>query len=437
MTPHRIAPTVAAAVALVSALVGTAGWADPPLRTHVGTASCAGSSCHGATASWQRMSGSRVASDEYRTWQRHDRHARAFDALRGATGQRIASNLGLADATEAVECLTCHTDYAEPADRGPMYSHSTGVGCEACHGPSMGYLSTHPRGRPHADNVAAGLVELDDPVVRARVCVGCHLGDADRFVSHRLMGAGHPRLKFELDTYGVVMPAHHVVDDDYVARGKRVVPAANLWAVGQAIAVERQMDLLLTRLGSGAFPELTFYDCHACHHPMETPRWRARPSTALGPGEARLQDANLLVLGVIADRIDPALARTLRDDTRRLHDAMAHDRAAVGAPAGRLRDSATILAARLSAATLDIETVVAMNQGLVQQAQAGEILDYAAAEQVTMGLAALAATLEDAGHLPPEQAPLIERALEGCYAAVEDPAQWDPDLFRARVAALP
>ena len=32
---------------------------------------------------------------------------------------------------------------------------------------------------------------------------------------------------------------------------------------------------------SGLFPELVFFDCHACHHPMSDLRWNPRPSRTI------------------------------------------------------------------------------------------------------------------------------------------------------------
>src|SRR3546814_4284262 len=39
-----------------------------------------------------------------------------------------------------------------------------------------------------------------------------------------------------------------------------------MWAVGQATAIERSLALFQTRRGTeGIFPEFTFLDCHSCH----------------------------------------------------------------------------------------------------------------------------------------------------------------------------
>ena len=78
-----------------------------------------------------------------------------------------------------------------------------GVGCESCHGGSEKWLATHyqsPR-IPRSEHLANGLVALEKPDVLAGTCLGCHVGDQNRYANHRMMAAGHPRLVFELDTY--------------------------------------------------------------------------------------------------------------------------------------------------------------------------------------------------------------------------------------------
>ena len=87
------------------------------------------------------------------------------------------------------------------------------------------------------------MTRLEDPVVRANVCLDCHWGSdkPNQFVTHEMMSAGHPRLTFELDLFNAFQ-GHHDVDADYAAR-KSVYGGANVWAVGQAMALERSLTL--------------------------------------------------------------------------------------------------------------------------------------------------------------------------------------------------
>ena len=68
------------------------------------------------------------------------------------------------------------------------------------------------------------LTASGEPVERARLCLSCHFGDPLRFANHRIMGAGHPRMSFELDTFTALQPAHFKVDADYRKRTTRDIP---------------------------------------------------------------------------------------------------------------------------------------------------------------------------------------------------------------------
>src|SRR3546814_7410270 len=95
------------------------------------------------------------------------------------------------------------------------------------------------------------------------------LAGEGQFVTHRIMAAGHPRIASELDLFSSLQ-AHHQEDGDYVWR-KFGAPAARtdnvqLWAVGQATALERTLSLFQSHRGTeGMLPEFTFLDCHSCH----------------------------------------------------------------------------------------------------------------------------------------------------------------------------
>ena len=79
------------------------------------------------------------------------------------------------------------------------------------------------------------------------------------------MAAGHPRVSFELDLYSTLQ-RHYDFDADYVKR-KPLASGIKFWAVGQALAVERQLSLYADGAHSneGAFPQFYFFDCQSCH----------------------------------------------------------------------------------------------------------------------------------------------------------------------------
>src|SRR6266566_4172247 len=73
---------------------------------YIGQGSCAATSCHGSV---KPIAGSRILQNEYSTWIIQDKHSRAYQALTGEVGERMARILKLdAKAEESSKCLACH-----------------------------------------------------------------------------------------------------------------------------------------------------------------------------------------------------------------------------------------------------------------------------------------------------------------------------------------
>src|SRR4029450_6472466 len=91
--------------------------------------------------------------------------------------QAIARKMGIGPAQDAKECLGCHADPAPANLRGAKFRLDDGVGCEAWHAGSWGWLASHRTvNGTHAANVANGMRALENPKVRAGVCLDCHFG---------------------------------------------------------------------------------------------------------------------------------------------------------------------------------------------------------------------------------------------------------------------
>jgi len=353
----------------------------------MGVVTCASSLCHGSITEWQ---GSPILQTEYVTWSRVDKHARAQRTLLSAQSQAIARNLGLPEPAERSRiCLDCHAHNPAPGLLGPRAQVSDGVSCEGCHGPAERWIASHATaGVTHAQNLARGLYPTDEPLARARLCLSCHFGNADRFVTHRLMGAGHPRLSFELETFSQIGPTHVRVDADYEAR-KGKWNGVKVWAIGQALAVSETMKILLhpERGRDGLFPELVLFDCHACHHPMSEKRWSS--SSPFGeraaPGLVRLNDANALMLRAIMRVADPSGANELGARVRALHGAVAGE-GEVAREAMALGALAERLANQIAAYRFDDGSLQGVALALVDEGLSGHYKDYAAAEQSVMAI---------------------------------------------------
>ena len=421
---------IAVAGALLAAVAAGAGAQTPGAGgkdVHLGVASCAGNNCHGAV---EPFPNSRVAQDEYLIWAHKDKHAKAFAALQGERGRRIAKNLGLPDAEHAAICLDCHADNVPPERRGPQFRLADGVGCESCHGGASSWLGIHVSGADHAANLAAGLYPLEQPQARGERCLSCHLGDDKRFATHRIMGAGHPPLGFELDTYSAIQPAHYRVDQDYVERKGRP-DDLRTWAVGQAVDVKKRMELLLDERNrpKGVQPELALFDCQACHHPMTSLQWRPRTSAGLPPGALRLYDATAVMLHVAAERVAPQIAAELHDHLLALHRATTEDWAAVRREAEAVRGAADRLIPLLTAHSFGRDDAVALAKAVIASGLAGNDLDYSAAQQQTMALASIVAAMTQAGDADAGQIASLNEALRGLYDAVADGNTYEPEAF--------
>ena len=402
-----------------------------------GVASCAGSTCHGRAEG----NGAVVRQDEIATWQEPSSpggaHSRAYAVLDSPRGRQIAVTLGLGSPTSAGECLGCH---ATPAgQRGAQFHASDGVGCEACHGPASGWIASHyAMGGTHAANVAAGMVPLEQPQARARVCLDCHFGSAanGQFVTHRLMAAGHPRISFELDLFSA-QQQHHDVDADYVARKGRP-SSVRLWAVGQAEAVRRSVDLFARpdRGTWGIFPELYFYDCHSCHRgisdgPQRKLTFETNPGRPIPFGMPPYNDENMIMLSAAARVLAPGQAAGFDAASKDFHRAMGEGRPQAAAAARRLGASASTLSDALARGRYGSNEAFGVIAAIADRTTAPRFTDYAGSAQAVMAIDTLLNALVREGPVTVGAAAGIRADINRAYAAVQSPAGYNPAEFRA------
>jgi hypothetical protein len=406
--------------------LAAASAADTPPATagaykHLGVASCATSVCHGKET---EQTGRDVALNEYRIWLEQDRHSQAYRALDGPRSRQIAANLGLPSATTAKICLDCHADNVPASQRGPKFQITDGVQCEACHGGSEKWIETHSQQTvTHAANVANGLNPTEQPLRRAQVCLSCHEGTADQYTNHRIMGAGHPRLAFELDTYTYNQPRHFKGDTPSYLKRKGKIPETNLWLTGQLETAQRYLTLLQSALFTpgGLTPELAMFDCFACHHAIDKPRWNhARAGAGIPPGTLRLQRQYFLMLQAVTETLDPKLLPELVTATDNLMQAGQTDAVKTRAAAKALQDwiRARDEWARRSYSSSD---TAALRKALLRYAAQDRASDFAMAEQVVLGVESLSYALGDHDRRKSE--------IDALYNGVASAAKFDPSQF--------
>ena len=396
---------------------------------HMGVATCAGSTCHGAV---EALKGVGVLQNEFITWQRNDKHAKAYSVLLNERSKRIARNLGLKAAHTAPLCLNCHADNVPKERRHRTFQITDGVTCEACHGGAGRWIGTHiSAAATHKVNIDNGLYPSADPMSRARLCLSCHFGDETRFVTHRIMGAGHPRMSFELDTFTAIQPAHFVVDKDYRDR-KGAWNGVQVWAIGQAMSLDILLDAIvdLKRGRDGIFPELVLFDCFSCHRSLNEQRWEPRESIGLGPGIPRISDANMIMMRIIAERVDSALADEFAQRTVTLHKSTrAGSYGEMLDAAKALKKVLNRLMEKFATHTFGKADVKALMAGVIADGLAGEYRDYPAAEQATMALSAIVETMRNTGAINNSQFEALNAALGKSYAAVEKAEEYQAAMF--------
>jgi hypothetical protein len=384
---------------------------------YIGAGGCASSNCHGATSAAPEAD-SRILGNEYSIWSVNDKHSQAFKVLLEPRSRRMAQILGIADPSTDKKCTSCH------AAGSPEKSASDGVACEACHGPAEKWLGPHTQKNSHAASVAAGLIDTKDLTIRAKTCLQCHQGTADRIVDHDLIAAGHPDLAFELDTFSWAQPIHHREPKPSAGNS---LPRVRNWAVGQAVAFSEGMRLLATRAGR-LWPEFAELECYQCHHDLRADSWRIqRGYPGRRPGSLQLNQARLDIFRVLVGQaasgqrasVDSAIQQVAAVVSSRLGDASGVASAASAAA----RQGDAVLTALLSA---DFTPDKAR---AIVRAILGDINRIAgngphSAEQATMALDALSAAYLG-------NAPAAQQALAELYNYLEHPSTYQSGEFAA------
>jgi len=287
-----------------------------------GTASCSARGCHGAIVP---KKGERIEQNENTIWLTQDKHARAYEVLLGQRSEEIIAKLHRTPPAEKdKQCLACHITPAAAGDSSAMQERLSGVGCEACHGYASHWLDEHTtdgwQKKPEDEKRKKGMVPPGDLKGFAQQCAGCHIGaPADdkvpvRDMNHDLIAAGHPRLNFEFGVYLANLPQHW---SDKIVKERPVDFEATVWEVGQLASAHAALKLLEDRAAHAnqvgrPWPELSEYDCYACHHDLTQPSWRQnRPAdTAHRLGALRWGDWYLSMPRLLAART-PVVADTL------------------------------------------------------------------------------------------------------------------------------
>ena len=421
----RLQITVAAATLLLAVSLSSAEVPQNSSEMHTGVATCAASQCHGSAVP---RDGSNVLQNEYVTWTQDDPHSKAYEVLSNDVSRAIARRLGLESARTADICLDCHTDNVPSNKRGERFQVSDGVGCESCHGGAEIWLSTHYNvpAVSHGDSIAAGLYPTANVADRAELCLSCHLGTRDKFATHRIMAAGHPRLSFELDTFTELWRTagrqpHYRVDADYRER-KTSASHTQTWAGGLLAEGRQRLALIRDRqlAGTGMFPELGLYDCHACHRTMKTVQWRALPRHGgAGPGVPFLNDGSFVMILALTNAVAPNDAPQVEAALKELHRAGSASVESIRNAAQDLDRIFADLQSKITAGSVRNRERTILEE-ILSFGAVGNFLDYVSAEQAFMAVQMLAFELGDSD---------LQAELDQLAQSLEDDEQYRPAQF--------
>lgn len=386
----------------------------------MGTGSCSSSNCHGSV---HAVKGRDILGNEYYTWIKHDKHSQAYTNLQKAAGKRMASLMGLGDPTKEPLCLKCHSTYVpDTTMHGDKFDPEDGVSCESCHGAAEKWLESHAiLGATHQQNLEKGLADTVSLSKRATLCVSCHFGDSDKSVTHDLYGAGHPRLTFELDTYGALEPRHWLVDQDYTTRKASYIPLT-AWLAGQTKLAQGALERLSSpeRSKNGLFPELSLFDCYSCHHSLSEEQWKHRTYGG-SPGRLHLNIAPLLMLRAALGGIDPKIAEQMAPLVEALHQD--YQKTGTVESIAQLR---SLTSEEIDRIASNLEVTPSMCESVFRSlAIFGSTVEspkFEVAEQVAMGLQASLAS-------SPQLAKRHGPALQKIFATLTNSKTFDPARF--------
>jgi len=415
---------------------------------YIGPGSCAATSCHGSV---KPVAGSRILQNEYSTWIIQDKHSRAYQALTGDVGQRMARILKLgAKAEEAPKCLACHSLYATPEQRGRAFEISEGVSCENCHGPASAWLGSHTtRSWAHEKSVALGMQDTRNVIHRIEKCLECHLGTKNKFVDHEMIAAGHPDLFFELDSFSAVMPRHWKSPRESEP-GKPAEDAAWVgvreWSAGQAVQLRASMERLTWRAKNERFdkkdvwPEYSELSCFACHHSLGAAKdsWRQEHGyIGRRPGDPAWNASRYAVFRLLAKQIDSASGQELDRHLLAVSDEMSKlnpDRNAVAAAASAAVPLAQRIAERLATMQYDQAVALRMLQRIPDDAENIALADERAAEQAVMALDSL--YIAYSRDTKPANAAEVRAAINALFQQLENPSSYNADLFASALRRI-
>jgi hypothetical protein len=385
---------VALAIATFFLVLPRPGEAQLPISKqykYTGTGSCASSSCHGAAKPAAKPGD---PDNTYRIWAEKDKHNQGYNTLTKKSSVAIAQRMKLGDATKSDKCLGCHALNLGKEQLAPRakYDVTEGVSCDSCHGPAEKWLDGHDKGDkggwPHAKSVSLGMYDTKDVLMRANLCVSCHLA-----IDPEMIAAGHPTMIFELDSFSKNQPPHWKDVKEWFS--------ARAWGTGQAVALREAMQEVASRTKVNAPDKLV------------------RESWEQARGHA-------VAIRPLLERVAADSLRGLDQELGAASEAVGKDRAklqAAAAGAARIADDA---AKKISQAAFNRDLVQAILKAQVGSPERAVSGGLRSAEQVAMAVDSLYGAIAAVAKGPEHKA--VNDAINKLF----DELAQKPEEFNAR-----
>jgi hypothetical protein len=406
---------------------------------YTGPGSCAAPACHGGV---QPRMETAVLQNEYSTWLLRDKHAQAYAVLLTPVGQRMGRLLKLDSKDSkpelAQKCLLCHALSVPQERRAKSFDTNEGVSCESCHGPASGWLGPHTEGKgSYERSLQLGMVDTRNLIARTEKCLGCHLGDSEKFVDHEMIAAGHPDLYFELESFSTVMPRHWKEPPDFDKDPWRGVKTLG---TGQAVQLREALRRLARRAQGSVWPEYAELQCFACHHSLTAAKdsWRQeRGYPGRRPGNVPWDESRYAVFRQLVHELDAGSGRQLDSELGRLFglvSSLQGDRGQISSIATSASGVADRLAHRIATAQFDQAATLRLMQSITANAEGISSQDERAAEQAAMTLDSLFVAYTRNAKLNNQAQ--VKAAIEGLFPQFNSPSSYDAPKFARQLRGI-
>jgi hypothetical protein len=254
------------------------------------------------------------ACNELVRWRTDQKHQNAYNVLSSERSLRMGRALGIEPTgNTGAACTACHgVSLANVPVVDDTLDKSEGVSCAVCHGPYQKWAKEHPfninpgqraawRAKSREDHeLEDGMRDVWTLSKRAELCASCHIGNLQqgKFVAHDMYASGHPPLpSIEFSTFAESMrhwqdlkeKSRQALSDLHVTDKSEInFEQTKFVLIGGMVAFREQCRLLDGNMqkdvGDQRLPDLSLFDCYACHHELERPSWRQQAGRSGLPG---------------------------------------------------------------------------------------------------------------------------------------------------------